>query len=95
MTGPRVRSLRTTDSRTAERAALPLMEEAHRFVDAARQAIIFGRGTCRGDRRNRLYEREIDQLALRLDIAWPTGRGVAEEAVASSHLDLPHGKSRP
>jgi integrase len=34
-----IRSLKTTDSRTAERAALPLIEEAHRLVDFARDAL--------------------------------------------------------
>ena len=37
-----VRSLKTADSRTAERAALPLIEEAHRLVDIARQVMASG-----------------------------------------------------
>ncbi|MER8912927.1 site-specific integrase [Mesorhizobium sp. M0761] len=37
-----VKSLRTNDQRTAERAALPLIEEAHRLVDLARKSITDG-----------------------------------------------------
>jgi len=37
-----VRSLQTNDRRTAERAALPLIEEAHRLVDLARKSLTDG-----------------------------------------------------
>jgi hypothetical protein len=37
-----VRSLQTNDQRTAERAALPLIEEAHRLVDLARKSLTGG-----------------------------------------------------
>lgn len=37
-----VRSLQTNDQRTAERAALPLIEEAHRLVDLARKSLTEG-----------------------------------------------------
>ena len=37
-----VRSLQTNDQRTAERAALPLIEEAHRLVDLARKSLTDG-----------------------------------------------------
>ena len=37
-----VRSLRTNDLRTAERSALPLIEEAHHLVDLARKSLAEG-----------------------------------------------------
>jgi hypothetical protein len=37
-----VRSLQTNDQRTAERAALPLIEEAHHLVDLARKSLAEG-----------------------------------------------------
>ena len=37
-----VRSLQTNDQRTAERTALPLIEEAHRLVDLARKSLTDG-----------------------------------------------------
>lgn len=37
-----IRSLKTTDARAAERAALPLIAEAHSLVDIARKALVDG-----------------------------------------------------
>ncbi len=67
-----VRSLRSSDARTAERAALPLIEEAHRLVDICRKALQEGPPTALApgviDRLARKREAELLEAdeALRL-----------------------------
>ncbi|MBS3651259.1 hypothetical protein KEU06_21845 [Pseudaminobacter sp. 19-2017] len=81
-----VRSLKSNDSRAAERAALPLIAEAQQLVDLARKALVAGPPT------------ELDaQTLAHLALAHEAKLLAADEELRSKGLglDLARGLTRP